>query len=48
MKNYNLNLREKFEPGAGFEPRTSNFNQCIFEIINIDLKSDDRIPQTIQ
>ena len=25
MKNYSLNSREKFEPGLGFEPRTSIF-----------------------
>ena len=25
LKNYNLNSREKFEPGRGFEPRTSRF-----------------------
>ena len=23
LKNYNINSREKFEPGPGFEPRTS-------------------------
>ena len=29
LRNYNLNSREKFEPGPGFEPRTYRSQQAL-------------------
>ena len=46
LKNYNLNAREKFEPGPGFESRTSRSLAQVIECQATDLEIRGSNPGT--